>query len=354
MSEIELVEKEENTASPVSENKKPKKVKKKKDKFRRVKGISPMARIVPYIMENRIGSQNFIFDKIPMGKIEKYIKEKQDEGYKNFNLMHILIAAYVRTCSQRPAINRFIRGQKIYTRRMVEVSLVVKKEMSLESPDTVVKILLEPDATAIDVYNALNEKIEGYREVKNSGFDKLAKVLNFIPGILLRWTVRFLRFLDYLGLLPRALTNLSPFHASFFITSMGSLGIPPIVHHLYDLVNLLDYFGCLPRWLTRLSPFHGSLYITSMASLGIPPIYHHLYDFGTVPTFCAFGAKQREFKVDADGTVRKHSYVEVTYNLDERICDGFYYASAMRYMRNLFKNPTILDTPPDVVISDIK
>ena len=310
MSEIELVEKEENTASPVSENKKPEKVKKKKDKFRRVKGISPMARIVPYIMENRVGSQNFIFDKIPMGKIEKYIKEKQDEGYKNFNLMHILIAAYVRTCSQRPAINRFIRGQKIYTRRMVEVSLVVKKEMLLESPDTVVKILLEPDATAIDVYNALNEKIEGYREVKNSGFDKLAKVLNFIPGILLRWTVRFLRFLDYFGLLPRALTNLSPFHASFFITSMGSLGIPPIVHHLYD--------------------------------------------FGTVPTFCAFGAKQREFKVDADGNVRKHSYVEVTYNLDERICDGFYYASAMRYMRNLFKNPTILDTPPDVVISDIK
>ena len=211
---------------------KEKKEKKVKDKVRRVRGVSPMARLIPYVMEDRIGSQNFIFDKIYLSKIDRYIKKKQEEGLKNFNLMHVIIAAYIRTCSQRPAINRFIRGQKIYTRRMVEVSLVIKKEMNIDSPDTAVKILLEPDATADEVYNALNEKVEGYREVKNSSFDKLAKVLNFIPGIFLRWTIRLLRFLDYLGLLPMSLRRLSPFHSSFFITSMGSLGIPPIIHHL--------------------------------------------------------------------------------------------------------------------------
>lgn len=289
---------------------KEKKQKKVKDKIRRVRGISPMARIVPYIMEDRIGSQNFIFDKIYLSKIDKYIKKKQDEGLKNFNLMHVIIAAYIRTCSQRPAINRFIRGQKIYTRRMVEVSLAIKKEMSLDSPDTVVKILLEPTATAEDVYNALNEKVEGYREVKNSSFDKLAKVLNFIPGIFLRWTIRFLRFLDYLGLLPQSLRGLSPFHCSFFITSMGSLGIPPIVHHLYD--------------------------------------------FGSCPCFCSFGAKQRETKLNADGTPYKQSYVDVTYNLDERICDGYYYASALRYLKGIYKNPECLDNPPEQVIEDIR
>lgn len=297
--------KKEKTKEP-----KQKKVKPPKEKIRRVKGISPMSRLVPYIMENRIGSQNFIFDKINLTPIDKYIKKKQEQGLKNFNIMHVLIAAYARTCSQRPAINRFIRGQKIYTRELVEVCLVIKKEMTLESPDTVVKILLKPDCTAEDVYNILNEKIEGYREAKNSSFDKLAKALNFIPGLLLRWTIRFLRFLDYCGLLPRALTKLSPFHASFFITSMGSLGIPPIVHHLYD--------------------------------------------FGTVPTFCAFGAKQREFKVNPDGSVYKYSYVDVTYNLDERICDGFYYASALKYMRSLFRKPDALDTPPEEVIKDIR
>ena len=182
--------------------------------------------------------------------------------------------------------------------------------MNLDSPDTVVKIMVEPDSTAEDVYNALNDKIEGYREVKNSSFDKLAKILNYIPGIFLRGTIRFLRFLDYLGWLPGGLCRLSPFHASFFITTMGSLGIPPIVHHLYD--------------------------------------------FGSCPVFCSFGAKQRETRVSSDGTVMKLSYVDVTYNLDERICDGYYYASAMRYLKGVYKNPEVLDTPPETVVADIK
>ena len=280
-----------------------------KDKFHRVRGIAPYNRLIPYIMETRNTSQNFIFDSISMEKIDKYIKKKQEEGLTNLTLMHVIIGAYCRACSQRPAINRFIRGQKIYSRRKVEVSLAIKKEMSLESPDTVIKVVLDPSATIEDVYNAFNEKIEGYRSNPNSSFDKLAKVLNYIPGILLRWAIRFLRLLDYFGLLPRALTKLSPFHGSLFITSMGSLGIPPIVHHLYD--------------------------------------------FGTVPVFIAFGSKQREFKVRADGSVYKHSYVDVTYNLDERICDGYYFASAFKLFKKYVEDPRVLETPPEEVFDDI-
>ncbi|MBQ7411344.1 MAG: hypothetical protein IJW10_00355, partial [Clostridia bacterium] len=161
-----------------------------------------------------------------------------------------------------------------------------------------------------DIYHILNEKIESYRACPNSSFDKLARILNFIPGILLRWTVKLLRFLDYFSLLPRCLTRLSPFHASFFITSMGSLGIPPIVHHLYD--------------------------------------------FGSLPVFCAFGSRQRELSINADGSVSKTSYVETTFNLDERICDGFYYASALKLMKNIFKKPEVLDNPPERIFEDIK
>ena len=304
------------TKEEYKEQKRLAKIKKKevklreKDKFRRLRHITPFTRIVPYIMETRTGAQNFIFEKINMAPIDEYIKKKQEEGFANFNLMHILIATYVRACSQRPAINRFIRGQKIYTRKKVEVAMVVKKEMSLESPDTVIKMVFEPSSTADTVYEILNEKIEAYRNHPNSGFDKLAKILNFIPGLLLRWTVKLLRFLDYFSLLPRCLTKLSPFHASFFITSMGSLGIPPVVHHLYD--------------------------------------------FGSLPVFCAFGSRQRENVINSDGSVSKSSYVEVTYNLDERICDGFYYASALKLMKNCFKKPEILDTPPEKIYEDIK
>ena len=123
---------------------------KKEKEFRRVKSIPPMAAVVPFIMVNRTGAQNFIRDSFDVEKLEQYIREKKAEGMTDISMMHVMIAAYVRLVSQRPALNRFIRGQRVWTRKHVEVSLSIKKEMALESPDTCVKAILAPDATMKD------------------------------------------------------------------------------------------------------------------------------------------------------------------------------------------------------------
>ena len=143
-----------------------------------------------------------------------------------------------------------------------------------------------------------------------TNFDLLAKALDLIPGLLLKFVVFLLR--------------------------------------------TLDYFGCLPRALTRLSPFHGSLYITSMASLGIPPIYHHLYDFGNVPVFVSLGRKYHVNELGQDGTVVRRSYIDYTFVTDERICDGFYFASVLRFFRGILQEPERLDIPAAAVTQDVK
>lgn len=285
------------------------KKKKRKSTMRRVKTISPMAMMVPFIMVDRVGSQNFITDRISVTKLEKYIKEKQAEGMKNISMMHVLIAAYIRMSAQRPAVNRFIRGQRVWTRDEVEISLTIKKEMSLESPDTVVKITLPRDATMSDVYETLNRVITDYRAQPGGDFDQTARALSLIPAVLLKFVIWFLRLLDYFGLIPRFLTGVSPFHCSFFITSMGSLGIPPI--------------------------------------------YHHLYDFGTCPVFCSFGAKKRAYEVNPDGSVYKQSYMDLTFVTDERICDGYYFASSLRVLKNILRDPWQLDHAPESVQNDV-
>jgi hypothetical protein len=38
---------------------------------------------------------------------------------------------------------------------------------------------------------------------------------------------------------------------------------------------------------------------------------------------------------------------------DERICDGYYYASAFKMMKKLFENPRVLENPPETVVEDI-
>ena len=297
------------TAGSEAESK-PKKQKKKKSTMRRVRSISAMTTLIPFIMVNRVGSQNMITDRIPIARLESYLKEKQAEGMTNISMMHLLIAAYIRTTAERPALNRFIRGQRIWTRDEVEISLVIKREMTLESPDTVVKITLPRDATIADVYEKLNGVITEYRSQPGGDFDDTVSVLSYVPALLLKFLIWFLKMLDYFGLIPRFLLNVSPFHCSFFITSMGSLGIPPI--------------------------------------------YHHLYDFGTCPLFCAFGAKKRVYEVEPDGTVQKQPYMDLTFVTDERICDGYYFASGLKYMKNIMRNPQQLDNPPQRVLQDIR
>ncbi len=279
---------------------------------RRVRSLTAMAMVSPYIMVTRNTSSNLFRDSVEITEMERYIREKRKQGLNNFGIMHVIIAAYVRALSQRPAVNRFIAGQKIYARdEYIEMSLVVKKEMSAESPDTCIKPILDAHDTATDVYNKINALIEQNKATQelNNNFDNVAKLFSFIPGVLLKFAVWLLKLLDYFDLLPRALTMASPFHASFFITSMGSLGIPPI--------------------------------------------YHHLYDFGNIPVFLAFGSKYRKNELNADGTVTEKKYIDITAVTDERICDGFYYASAFKLMRTFLKNPFVLDEPVEGEIRDM-
>lgn len=285
------------------------KSRRKEKDMRRVRSLPPMTVIIPFIMVNRIGAMNLMKDRIPVTKLEKFLRECRDDGMPNISMMHLLIAAYVRLVSQHPAINRFIRGQRVWTRKSVEIALTIKKEMTIESPDTVVKVTFQPDATLRDVYDELDRAITEYRNSPGGDFDDTARVLSHIPSLILKFAIWFLK--------------------------------------------LLDYFGGLGKFLTGVSPFHCSMFITSMGSLGIPPIYHHLYNFGTCPLFIAFGAKKREYKVNPDGSVYKEQYMDIAFACDERICDGFYYASSLKMLKNILKSPAALMEPPEKVVEDV-
>ena len=242
---------------------------------RRIRGYNPMDRVAWYIMPRRNGATNLLAYSVDVASME----------------------------------DRFLSGQKLYARNEIWVNMDVKKEMRTGSPDTVIKAVFPKDATARQVYEILNSTVKAAKE-EDSSFDGTARALNYIPGLVLRLVMGILSF--------------------------------------------MDYFGLIPASLIRVSPFHGSLFITSMGSLGIPPVFHHLYDFGNVPVFCSFGAKEKRLEVRRDGTVAEVHYIPYTFTTDERICDGFYYASAFKLLRGYLKDPWQLDVPPESVKEDIR
>ena len=279
---------------------------------RKLRTIDPMAKITPYIMRRRSDSQNFFTEKLDITEAEKFCREQTRAGKKNFSMLHVIIAAYIRVVSQRPAINRFVSGQKIYARNNIEVSMAVKKTLELNAPETMIKFIFEPNATIYEIYEQMTQKISEFQQASDeqSAFDKLVYLLNYIPRPIMRGTVNLLKW--------------------------------------------LDYHGWIPRFLTLLSPFHGSLVITSMASLGINPVHHHLYNFGNVPVFIAFSATRHQKELTKTGDVVDKRYFDFTISTDDRICDGHYYASAVKDIKKYLLNPHLLEVPPEKVIEDIR
>ena len=97
---------------------------------RKLRTVNPMHRVMPYIMAKRSDAQNTYADSFDITKIDPFCRARVKEGMTNFGFLHVLLAAYVRTASQRPGINRFISGQKIYARNKIEIVMTVKKHMT--------------------------------------------------------------------------------------------------------------------------------------------------------------------------------------------------------------------------------
>ena len=277
---------------------------------RRLRSLAPVFKFMPFIMRQRSDACNAFTDSLEVTEVDAWLREKRAAGYRGMGLLHLFIAAYVRTLAYCPGLNRFVSGQRIYSRFGIQVVMSVKREMDTSASDASIKVHFEPTDTINDVYRKMNEAIDAIKA--NDGSNDMENI-------------------------AAALTSLPRFMQKF------------IVRALY----ILDYFGIMPAGLLEASPFHGSMIITDMGSLGIPSIYHHIYNFGNLPVFLSFGARRRAIEPDRTGHLVERRYVDLCAVLDERICDGFYYATAFKYIKYFIRNPQLLELPPDEVREDV-
>ncbi len=280
---------------------------------RLLRSIEPIAIFSLYIMNTRNDANNSVSDSVELAAINKYVHKKRLEGFEGFNAMYVLAAAYVRAVSQKPGINRFINGHRIYARNNIELSMMVKKTLSLNAPETMFKFFFKPEYTINDVYKDMHEKIYAYQNEPdtdvNDDLDKFLNTVVSLPRCMLRFVMRLLYWLDYHGLIPQS--------------------------------------------LLELSPFHGSMVLSSMGSLGVPSVFHHLYNFGNVPMFITFSTNRHENETKSDGSIEKKHFLDYNITMDDRICDGHYYSAALHEFRKYLKNPELLEVPPKEVIQDI-
>ena len=89
---------------------------------KRLNNIDPIIQFTPYIMPTRNDASNQITVNIDYEPMADYIRTRSKQGVK-ITFMDLIIAAYVRTVSQYPEVNRFIMNRQIFARNQIVVSM---------------------------------------------------------------------------------------------------------------------------------------------------------------------------------------------------------------------------------------
>ncbi len=270
---------------------------------RRLKDVDPIVQITPYLMPMRCDAQVFLQHKMDYEKAARYIAEKNRQGEK-ITFMQIIVAAYVRTISQLPILNRFIFNKQYYARNNCSVSYVVLKDpQDNNSNEVTVRIEFDLSDTLFDVRDRMVKAQEEVRLQEDDAFvTKLAGTLLKIPGL-----------------------------ATLAVT----------------LYRLLDRYGLAPGPLVRSLPFYSGLFLTNNASIGLNHVLHHIYNFGNVGMFIGMGNILKEATVDAEGKARMKRWLPLGMTADERMCSGAHFAQFYASMVKYMDNPALLETPPE-------
>ena len=277
----------------------------------RVRTMDPTFVLIPQIMRTRLDSQIFFDEQIDISGLRKFIVENR-ENIPGLSMYHFFVAAIIRTMVERPRINRFVSGRKIYARSYLRASLTIKKFMDEDGEEGQLTPEFAPTDTLREVVEKFNKALEEAKaeDEKNRGNDTdiTIKILSALPGFVIKFVVWLLRNLDAIGLMP--------------------------------------------KFINRVSPFHSSIFVTNVGSIGLSPVYHHLYEFGTTSAFMAIGKKEIVNEIDREGNVNSKHVINMRFVLDERICDGYYFASAIKLFKYYVKHPDLLLLPPEVISED--
>lgn len=264
---------------------------------KRVKNIDPIQKIVPHIMKERYDAQNMTHFDCPCEPLDDFIKSEREKG-RSIKYMDIMMAGMVRIIATCPQLNRFVMNGRIFKRNEICISFVVKKGMSTDAAESLVKLKFTGHESLYEVKEKIDRAIvENAKMEANNGTEKLARLLTLTPNFLIKLLVGLIKLLDKHGLLPKAIIDLSPFHASCFITNLKSIKGPSI--------------------------------------------FHHLYEFGTTGIFLSMG-KENLVPVVRNGQIEVGKVMPADFVLDERFCDGFYYVNALNYLKKLYMNPELL------------
>lgn len=261
------------------------------------KDVPPFRRIMPFLMKGRNESSVYFEQEIDLTRTLPFIEQfNAAHPETRVSVFHVFLWAAVRALHDRPRLNRFVSGGHVYERDGIWVSYSAKKSLSDDAPIVVLKRKFDPTLSFEALVSFIYGDLKVGRSDQKSHVDKELSLFLKLPAPILRWGVKFIRWLDSWNLLPGSFIHPDPMYCSLFIANLGSVRLESA--------------------------------------------YHHLYEYGNCPFFAAIGRKKQVPYVDAQGQLKARTVCSIKYTFDERIEDGLYCATALELAKTMVEDPT--------------
>ena len=271
---------------------------------RYIRDVPGLTTIMLHIMTKRTESEVYLYDKIDATDLLKFIEKKNAEhpNYKT-TVFHCFVLAVARMIHERPKMNRYVQGRRLYERDEISMSFLAKRRFADDAEEAFMMVVPKDD----DNIDTVSHKIYGdltevrRHEHSTGGMDATVDSFAKIPRLLLMLVIRIIRWLDFWGLVPKALKDGDSNYSTVLLSNLGSIKGPAV--------------------------------------------YHHLNNYGTNSIMITVGTLHKEELVMPDGTKQIRDVLDFGATLDERIADGFYFVRSLRLVKYIFAHPELLDKP---------
>lgn len=258
--------------------------------------------IMSVILPNRTDCEVYLHETFDCTEVLKYLEKKNNgKTEEKMTLFHCIVTGLARMVNERPIMNRFIAGTRTYERDEISLAFVAKRRFTDHAEEALMFLFAKEDDTVDTISKRIIGDVKEARKTEHSsgGIDEVIDKFAKIPRPILIPVIRIIRYLDFWGLNPKALTDGDPNYATIFLSNLGSIKCPAV--------------------------------------------YHHLNNYGTNSIFITIGTIHKEEMLMPDGTKQIRDVVDIGATLDERIGDGFYFARSLKLIKHIFANPELLE-----------
>jgi pyruvate/2-oxoglutarate dehydrogenase complex dihydrolipoamide acyltransferase (E2) component len=270
-----------------------------------VRDADALHAITPFLLPNRCDNECVMNVDYDMTAVLAYLDKKNaaDPEHK-YTLFHMFLAGYAKIIYLRPNLNRFYANGRLYDRDNISFSFVAKNKMTDSGSESLVMVTAEETGQSLldQIHDKVCDQVYKIREEgEENDTGKVMDLITKLPRPVLSAMIAILTKAEDRDLLPQALFNVNPYKVSVFVSNLGSIRL------------------------------HAD--------------YHHLTNFSTNSIFIITNRMEKKPIFNDDGSYEMKDIVPMSFTVDERIADGFYFAHSMALLQKIFLHPELLDDP---------